>query len=79
MEIFGYNAQRHMWPQPDTADQQKHFMPTVKHGVGGVMIWARYTGPRHLAIIEPTFIPLHTKVQRVRVSGTESSYKHVRD
>ena len=36
--------------------QHKPFVPTVKHGGGGLMIWACFaaTGPGHLAVIEST-------------------------
>jgi len=38
VEMFGPNAQQHVWRKPNTAYQHKHLIPTVKHGGGGVMI-----------------------------------------
>jgi len=51
-----HNAQQHVWRKPNTAYQHKHLTPTVKHGGGGLMIWACFaaTGPGHLAVIEST-------------------------
>ena len=40
VEMFGHNAQQHVWRKPNTAYQHKHLIPTVKHGGGGLMIWA---------------------------------------
>ena len=54
--MFGHNAQQHIWRKPNTAYQHKHLIPTVKHGGGGLMIWAgsAATVPGHLAVIEST-------------------------
>ena len=54
VELFGHNAQQHVWRKPNTAYQHKHLIPTVKHGGGGLMMWACFaaTGPGHLAVIE---------------------------
>jgi len=40
----------------NTAYQHKHLIPTVRHGGGGMMIWACFAaeGPGHLAVIEST-------------------------
>ena len=56
VEMFGHNAQQHVWRKPNTAYQHKHLIPTVMHGGGGLMIWACFTatGPEHLAVIEST-------------------------
>jgi len=56
VKMFGYNAQQHVLRKPNTAYQHKHLIPTVKHGGGGLMIWAcsAATGPGHLAVIEST-------------------------
>jgi len=50
----------HKWKtsvrKPNTAYQHKHLILTVKHGGGGLMLWAcsAATGPGHLAVIEST-------------------------
>ena len=31
VEMFGHNAQQHVWRKPNTAYQHKHLIPTVKH------------------------------------------------
>ena len=56
VEMFGHNAQQHIWRKPNTAYQHKHLIPTVKHGGGGLMFWAcsAATEPGHLAVIEST-------------------------
>jgi len=48
--------QRNVWRKPNTAYQHIHLVPAVKHGGGGLMIWAcsAATGPGHLADIEST-------------------------
>ena len=53
VEMFGLDAQQYVWRKPNTAYQHKHLIPTVKHGGGGLMIWAcsAATGPGHLAVI----------------------------
>lgn len=33
IEIFGHNAQHHVWPKLISAYQDKHLTPAVKHGV----------------------------------------------
>ena len=50
VEIFGHNAQQHVWRKPNTAYQHKHLIRWR------VMIWAcsAATGPGHLAVIEST-------------------------
>jgi len=40
VEMFGHNAQQHICGKPSRAYQHKHLMPAVKHGGGGLMIWA---------------------------------------
>lgn len=35
-----WQVQHHVWKKPNRAYQHKLCIPTVKHGVGGVMIWA---------------------------------------
>ena len=54
VEMFGHNAQQHVWRKPNTTYQHKHLIPTVKHGGGGLMMWAcsTTTRPGHLAVIE---------------------------
>ena len=49
-------GQQHVWRKPNTAYQHKHLIPAVKHGGGGLIIWAcsAATGPGHLAVIEST-------------------------
>ena len=37
--MFGSNGFKHVWPQPGEEYKAKCVMPTVKHGVGNVMIW----------------------------------------
>ena len=56
VQMFGHNAQQHVWRKPNTAYQHKHLIPTVKHGGEGLMMWAcsAATGPGHLAVIEST-------------------------
>jgi len=51
-EMFGHNAQHCVWRKPNAAYQHKHLIPTVKHGGGGLMIWAclAATGPGHLPV-----------------------------
>jgi len=48
--MFGHNAPQHIWSKPNTAYQDKHLEPAVKHGGGGLMVWAfsAATGPGHL-------------------------------
>jgi len=52
VEMFGHNAQQHVWRKPDRAYQHKHLIPAVKHGGGGLMIWAYFAAarPRQLAV-----------------------------
>ena len=54
VEMFGHNAQHHIWWKPNTACQHKYLIPTVKHDGGRVMICFATTGPRHLAVIKST-------------------------
>ena len=52
VEMLGHNAQQHVWRKPNTASQNNHLIPTVKHGGGGLMMWAcsAATGPGHLVV-----------------------------
>ena len=54
VEMFGHNAQQHVWRKLNTIYQHKHLIPTVTGG--GLMIWtcSAATGPGHLAVIEST-------------------------
>jgi len=41
VEMVDHNAQQHVWRKlTNTAYQHKHLIQTVKHGEGGLMIWA---------------------------------------
>lgn len=40
VEIFGSNAQRHLWQKPDTAYQHKHITPIIQRAGESVMILA---------------------------------------
>jgi len=50
-----HNARRHVWRKPNTANQHKHLILTIKHG-GGVLIWDCFgdTGTGHLGVTEST-------------------------
>ncbi|GFV10495.1 transposable element Tc1 transposase [Trichonephila clavipes] len=37
--IFGIKGCKLVWRKPCTELQKEHLVPTVKHGVGGVMMW----------------------------------------
>ncbi len=43
IELFGHSNSRHVWCRPKTAFQEKHLIPTVKHGGGNVMVWGCFT------------------------------------
>ena len=38
-ELFGLNAQCHVWQKANTAFQEKYFIPAVKYDIGAVMVW----------------------------------------
>ena len=52
--MSGHNTKCPVWQKTNTAYQHEHLIPTVKHGGGGLVIWACFaaTGPGHLAVIE---------------------------
>ena len=54
IELFGHQNRGHVWRTPNTAFQEKNFIPTVKHGGGSVMVWGCFAaaGPGQLTIIE---------------------------
>ena len=68
MERFDHNAQQPVWRKPNTAYQHKRLIPTVKHGGGGLMIWACFTAtwPGHPAVKCEAIYPI-TKVWQNRV------------
>ena len=39
IELFGLNANRHVWRKPVT-------IPTVKHGGGSIMLWGCFSATR---------------------------------
>jgi len=47
VKMFGYDAQQHVWGDPNAAYQHKGLIPTVKHGGGAVINWvcSAATGP----------------------------------
>ena len=71
--MFGQDAQWHVWREPNTAYEHKHLIPTVKHGGGGMMIWACFavTGPSHLAVFEST---MNSAYQSILELNMRSSY-----
>ena len=44
IELFGYNYPNHVWRKDGEAYLLKNTEPTVKFGVGSVMIWGWFSG-----------------------------------
>ena len=39
IELFGHIHKRYVWRKPNTTFQDKHVLPTVKHGGGSIVVW----------------------------------------
>lgn len=52
VEMFGHNAQWHIWQKPNTAYQHKHLVPTVSTKVEGWRFQACCAATGHLEITE---------------------------
>lgn len=52
VEMFGHNAQWHIWQKPNTAYQHKHLVPTVSTKVEGWRFQASCAATGHLEITE---------------------------
>ena len=68
-----------MFGENQTAYQHKHLIPTVKHGGGGLMIWAcsAATGPGQLAVIESTMnscVPKYSRVKCEAICRTDKAW-----
>ncbi len=42
---FGSDGVKHVWQQPGDEYKDQCVLPTVKHGGGGVMVWAAWVLP----------------------------------
>lgn len=55
MELSGLNMKHCVWRKENTEFQHKNLIPSVKHGVGVIMVWACLaSGPGRLAIVDGT-------------------------
>ncbi len=43
LQLFGLNEKCYVWRKKNTAFQHKNLIPSVKHGIGGIMVWACFT------------------------------------
>ena len=43
IELFGLNAKRYVWRNPNTAHRPEHTIQTVKHGGGSIMLWGCFS------------------------------------
>ncbi len=39
INLFGSDGVKHVWRQPGEENKDKCVLPTIKHGVGSVMVW----------------------------------------
>lgn len=79
-KMFGHNVQSRVWIKPNTAYHHEHLIPTVKHGGGGVAVWAWFAvaDPGRLAVTKLTMsssvYPLYVKYSRVKSLLTAKSW-----
>ena len=43
IEVFGLNAKHYVWQKTNTVHDPEHTIPTVKHGVGSIMLWGCFS------------------------------------
>ena len=91
INLFGYDGFKHVWRRPGEEYKNKCVMPTVKHGVGNVIVWgymrAASVGELHFIegnmnsnmyceILQQSMIPSLQKLDRRAVFQYDNDPKH---